>query len=227
MQNHQILTVLRVTLFLAILFAVLRSQADAGEAQPESLSTPPQFQGPFYPTALPRDTDNDLVVINESDTAASGEIVHLTGRVLDLDGKPVCNALVELWQTDAEGIYLHHDSPNRSDYDRNFQGFGRVLTGPSGEYYFRTIKPKTHLENRMRRAPHFHLGVYVAERGALFTQVYLADSVLNERDHILNSVSNPEQREMLVRPLAAVEGRPGHSMVTFDIVMRFKSSNGE
>ena len=74
---------------------------------------------------------------------AVGEITHLTGKILDAKGNPVRNALVEIWQCDANGVYLHTaDSDRKKDkQDKNFQGFGRFLTGSTGEYYFRTIKP--------------------------------------------------------------------------------------
>src|SRR5438093_5825587 len=104
--------------------------------------TPRQTEGPFYPNKLPLDTDNDLLIINDNITPAVGEVAHLTGKVLDAKGNPLKNALVEIWQCDANGVYLHtNDSGSKKDkQDKNFQGFGRFLTGSTGEYYFRTIK---------------------------------------------------------------------------------------
>ena len=64
-------------------------------------------EGPFYPDKLPLDTDNDLLLINDSITPAVGEITHLTGKVLTSNGSPLRNAFVEIWQTDANGSYLH------------------------------------------------------------------------------------------------------------------------
>ena len=105
--------------------------------------TPRLTEGPFYPDRLPLDTDNDLLIINDKITPAVGEITHLTGRVLDPSGSPVRNATVEIWQCDANQVYLHSgDSSSKSNQqDKNFQGFGRFTTGSTGEYYFRTIKP--------------------------------------------------------------------------------------
>ena len=200
------------------------AQADVDDAKRERVATPPQFHGPFYPTALPRDTDNDLVIINETGTMAAGEIVHLSGQVVDINGEPVANALIELWQTDSSGVYLHHDSPHRSEYDRNFQGFGRVLTGPSGEYYFRTIKPASHVEKRSRRAAHFHIGVFVEDRSPLFTQVYFENQMFNDRDPILNSVSTTEQRQLLIVPLE-IDPKSDELTARFDVVMRFQQDN--
>src|SRR5687767_13388011 len=96
-------------------------------------------EGPFYPDKLPLDTDNDLLVINDAITPAVGDVTHLTGRVLDAGGSPLRNAVVEIWQCDSNGAYLHGGSDNGGKRDGNFQGFGRFTTGSTGEYYFRTI----------------------------------------------------------------------------------------
>lgn len=103
--------------------------------------TPKQTEGPFYPDKLPLDTDNDLIIVNDSLTPSAGEITWLSGKVLSADGQPIRNALVEIWQCDINGAYLHTRSSNRDKYNANFQGFGRFLTGSTGEYLFRTIKP--------------------------------------------------------------------------------------
>src|SRR5215475_2807222 len=107
----------------------------------ELTRTPAQTEGPFYPNKLPLDTDNDLLIVNDHITPAVGEVTHLTGKVLDAKGNPIRNALVEIWQCDANGAYLHTRSVNAKKRDANFQGFGRFLTSSKGEYYFRTIKP--------------------------------------------------------------------------------------
>src|SRR5580704_14009208 len=97
-------------------------------------------EGPFYPPQLPLDTDNDLIIVNNSITPAVGQIAHVSGRLLDAGGSPIRNATIEVWEVDSNGIYLA-DQTNKAKYDANFQGFGRFLTGSTGEYYFRAIKP--------------------------------------------------------------------------------------
>src|SRR5438270_6098613 len=79
----------------------------------ELLRTPRQTEGPFFPDHLPLDTDNDLLIVNDSMTQAVGTVTHLTGRILDAKGEPVRNALIEIWQADGNGVYLHSDSGNR------------------------------------------------------------------------------------------------------------------
>jgi protocatechuate 3,4-dioxygenase beta subunit len=98
----------------------------------ELLRTPAQTEGPFYPDKLPLDTDNDLIVINDSLTPSVGEITYVSGRILDARGNPIKNAAVEIWQCDNNGAYLHSGTGNADKKDRNFQGFGRFVTGASG-----------------------------------------------------------------------------------------------
>src|SRR5512140_971524 len=114
-------------------------------------------EGPFYPPKLPLDTDNDLIIVNDSITPAVGEITHLSGRVLGLTGDPIRNATVEIWSVDHDGIYLA-DRSSQTTFDAHFQGFGRFLTGSSGEYYFRTLKP---VRYNGRQAPHIHFKIKV------------------------------------------------------------------
>src|SRR5438309_777057 len=112
--------------------------AARGAFAEELAQTPHLTEGPFYPDRLPLDTDNDLIIVNDNLSPAVGEITHLTGRILDATGSPVRNATIEIWQCDANQVYLHSaDSESKKDQqDRNFQGFGRFTTGSTGAYYF-------------------------------------------------------------------------------------------
>src|SRR6195952_4032080 len=83
----------------------------------ELTRTPTTNEGPFFPNKLPLDTDNDLLVINDAITPAVGEVTHLGGRLLDAKGDPVRNALIEIWQVDSHGAYLHTGSSNRDKRD--------------------------------------------------------------------------------------------------------------
>src|SRR5438552_13771231 len=105
-----------------LLFALPGAFAD------ELMRTPRQTEGPFYPDHLPLDTDNDLIIVNDSLTPAAGQITHLSGRILDGRGDAIRNALVEIWQVDVNGVYLH-SADKHAKRDGNFQGFGRFLTG--------------------------------------------------------------------------------------------------
>jgi protocatechuate 3,4-dioxygenase beta subunit len=178
--------------------------------------TPPQTEGPFYPNKLPLDTDNDLIIVNDSITPAVGEVTHLSGRVLDAKGEPVRNALVEIWQVDGKGIYIHTDCPNRANHDENFQGFGRFLTASSGEYYFRTVKPVPY----PGRTPHVHFKVKKGGKELLTTQCYIKGEARNERDGIFRSIRDPRARDAVLVDFVPVKGsRIGELTARFDIVL--------
>jgi protocatechuate 3,4-dioxygenase beta subunit len=184
----------------------------------ELVRTPAQTEGPFYPNKLPLDTDNDLLIINDAATPAVGEITHLTGRILDARGEPVRNALVEIWQVDNAGVYLHEGSANRETRDKHFQGFGRFLTGKSGEYYFRTVKPVPY----PGRTPHIHFKVKNKGQRAFTTQCYVKDHPGNRRDFILNSIRDPQAKASVLVDFAPVKGsRIGELAANFDIVLGF------
>ncbi|MBZ0255229.1 intradiol ring-cleavage dioxygenase [bacterium] len=180
--------------------------------------TPRQTEGPFYPDHLPIDTDNDLLVINDAISPAVGEVSHLSGRILDSSGAPVRNAEVKIWQVDSNGVYLHSQSSGRSKYDKNFQGFGRFLTGSKGEYYFRTIKPVAY----DMRTPHIHFAVETKGKPRFTTQLYIKGEPKNERDNILRGIREPELRDAVVKDFSPISGsRIGELSATFDIVLGY------
>ena len=182
----------------------------------ELVRTPRQTEGPFYPDKLPLDRDNDLVAIKDSAAAAVGEITHLSGRVLDARGEPVKDAVVEIWQVDSRGVYLHSDSDNGAARDAGFQGYGRFQTGSAGEYRFRTIKPVAYTG----RAPHIHFAVESKGRERFTTQCYVKSEALNERDGILRGIRDARQRESVVVAFAPVpQSRSGELAARFDIVL--------
>jgi protocatechuate 3,4-dioxygenase, beta subunit len=184
----------------------------------ELTRTPAQTEGPFYPNKLPLDTDNDLLIINDHITPAVGEVTHLTGKVLDANGKPVRNALVEIWQCDAKGVYLHTgDSDKKKEQqDKNFQGFGRFLTGSSGEYYFRTIKPVPY----PGRTPHIHFKIKQSGKELLTTQCYIKGFPGNLKDGIYKSVKDEKAIAALNVDFTPIkESKVGELAAKFDIVL--------
>ncbi len=182
----------------------------------ELIRTPSQTEGPFYPDKLPLDTDNDLLIVNDTITPAVGEVAHLTGRILDANGNPVRNALVEIWQCDSNGSYLHSKSGNRDKYNANFQGFGRFLTGSTGEYYFRTIKPVPY----PGRTPHIHFKIKKADKQLLTTQCYIKDHPDNARDGVLRAIKDAKARESVMVDFAAIkDSRIGELAAKFDVIL--------
>lgn len=187
-----------------------------GALAEELMRTPRQTEGPFYPNKLPLDTDNDLLVINDALTPAVGQITHLTGRVLSPVGEPVRNAAVEIWQVDSTGTYIHTDDVDRRERDKNFQGFGRFVTGSTGQYYFRTIKPVPYGP----RTPHIHFAIDIGGRRMLTTQMYIKGEKQNERDFIYRSLRDPKDRAALTIDFVPVkDSRIGELAANFDIVL--------
>lgn len=160
----------------------------------ELTKTPKMTEGPFYPDKLPLDTDNDLIIINDQLTPAVGEITHLTGKILSANGSPIRNAIVEIWQVDHHGAYLHSGSSNKDKHDKNFQGFGKFLTSSTGEYYFRTIKPVAY----PGRTPHIHMMVKVPGQPKFCTQCFIKGEPQNEKDGVLRGIKDVKQRESVI-----------------------------
>jgi protocatechuate 3,4-dioxygenase beta subunit len=179
------------------------------------LRTPAQTEGPFYPDHLPLDTDNDLIIVNDSLTPAVGQITHLSGRILDAKGDPIGDALVEIWQADGGGVYLNsHDG--HAARDKNFQGFGRFLTGSAGEYYFRTIKPVPY----PGRTPHIHYKVKRKGGELLTTQCYIKGCPTNEKDGIWKGITDEKARDSVTVDFSPIQGsRAGELAARFDIVL--------
>jgi protocatechuate 3,4-dioxygenase beta subunit len=177
--------------------------------------TPAQTEGPFYPDKLPLDTDNDLLIVNDDLTPAVGAVTWLSGRILDRRGQPIRNALVEIWQCDNNGAYLHTKTGNAEKKDKHFQGFGRFLTGSTGEYLFRTIRPVPY----PGRTPHIHFAVKMNGKKELVTQCYIKGHEGNPKDGVWKGI--PEKARELVTvgfdPVA--QSRAGELAAKFDIVM--------
>jgi protocatechuate 3,4-dioxygenase beta subunit len=182
----------------------------------ELAQTPRLTEGPFYPDKLPLDTDSDLIIVNNSITPAVGEVTHLTGRVLDTSGSPVKDLVVEIWQVDAKGVYLHSADSGRRKRDENFQGFGRATTNAEGEYRFRTIKPVPY----PGRTPHIHVKVKKGDRELLTTQIFVNGHPQNKTDMVLRGIRDPFDRELVLVDFTPVkESKIGELSARFDIVI--------
>lgn len=156
--------------------------------------TPGQTEGPFYPLALPADSDFDLLR-NGNAGYARGQPAWLEGTVLDTAGQPVAGAVVEIWQCDQAGHYHHPGDGGRAD--PAFQGFGRVTAGSDGRYRFRTLRPAPY----SGRTPHIHVKVRLERRELLTTQLYVAGDPGNERDFLWQRL-NAQGRAALTVPFA-------------------------
>jgi protocatechuate 3,4-dioxygenase alpha subunit len=158
--------------------------------------TASQTVGPFFSFGMVEKGDENNLVSE----AVKGERIVIRGRVLDGEGEAVPDALIEIWQADANGFFNHPDDPHRENADPNFRGFGRADTISDGQFSFRTIKPgRVPFDSRRFQAP--HVSVRIFSRGMLthaYTRFYFSDEdEANASDTILNIVE-PERRQTLI-----------------------------
>ena len=161
--------------------------------------TPSQTVGPFFHFGMV-EAGNENVMVTDT---VNGDPIVIRGRVLDGEGEVVPDALLEIWQADANGFYDHPDDPHRENADPNFRGFGRADTVADGLFTFRTIKPgPVPFDSRRLQAPHINVRIF--SRGMLthaYTRFYFSDEVeANENDQILNIV-DPDRRHTLILQL--------------------------
>jgi protocatechuate 3,4-dioxygenase, beta subunit len=166
------------------------------QADPEAIER-------FAPVFGQRDVDEseaDLTIAHHA--APIGERIVVTGRVVDGEGRGVAHQLVEIWQANAAGRYLHVRDQHPAPLDPNFTGMGRCLTDAEGTYRFTTIKPgpypwKNHL-NAWRPA-HIHFSLFGTDfTQRLITQMYFPGDPLFALDPIYQSITDPSARERLV-----------------------------
>lgn len=165
--------------------------------------TPSQTVGPFFHYGLFFGGENILV-----NDLTKGQPIAITGRVLDGDGKPVADAMLEIWQADAAGIFKHPADPRHEEADPHFKGFGRADTRANGVYFFKTVKPG-------RTAPPDaapYINVRVFSRGMLIhavTRSYFSDEAANDSDPVLMSVA-VDRRHTLIAHLQEGENLPSY-----------------
>ena len=188
---------------------------------PNTLS---ELTGPVYGTDVIRPLDNDLTRNAVVNGEPIGERIIVTGRVLDDNNKPVPNTLVEVWQANACGRYIHKWDQHDAPLDPNFRGAGRVLTDSNGEYSFTTIKPGAYPwgnhENAWRPA-HIHFSVFGTNfLSRLITQMYFPGDPLMPLDPIFNGIPDERGRQRLISSYAHDVTQPVWALgYRFDIVL--------
>jgi len=187
-----------------------------------------EVTGPLLGPGRLGEHDNDLTRQHAGEP--QGQRIIVTGRLLDGDGRPVRDSLVEIWQANAGGRYRHTGDRWPSPLDPNFDGVGRALTDSDGRYTFTTIKPgaypwKNH-DNAWRPA-HIHFSVFgSAFTQRLVTQMYFPDDPLFSQDPIFNSIPDEKARQRMVsrydHEITQAEWALGYR---FDIVLRGRDAS--
>ena len=187
---------------------------------PHTLS---ELTGPVYPYGKIEATDNDLTRQHPGEPL--GERIIVEGRVLDEDGRPIPQTLVEVWQANAAGRYTHRVDAHPAPLDPNFSGAGRTITDDQGRYRFVTIKPgaypwRNH-DNAWRPA-HIHFSLFgTSFLSRLITQMYFPGDPLMPFDPILNCIPDEHARQRLVARFDLNVTQPEWALgFAFDIVLR-------
>jgi len=180
--------------------AAALSGAGWTSAQAQGLGLRPtsdDARGPFFPLTLPADQDADLTLVTGQDGRAKGPLLYVGGRVLNRQGAPVADAVIELWQANAAGRYSHPGDDSMAPLDPSFQGYARLRTDADGRWRIKTVKPGAYAS----RTPHIHFDVR-GQRSRLVTQMYFEGEARNETDGLLRRRS-PEARQSLIARYAA------------------------
>ena len=181
--------------------------------------TPGQILGPFYPVLKPPSQGADLTTVPGKPGHAEGQVIHVMGRVVNLQGQPVQGARVEIWQANTHGRYNHPSDTNPAPLDPNFEGFAVLTTDAEGRYRFKTIKPGAYPAGPdLIRPPHIHFEV-TGQINRLVTQLYFAGEPLNDKDPFLQSAG--ASKEGLIVPLRppTQEFEPDALVAVWDIVL--------
>lgn len=172
---------------------------------------------------------NDFNLTAQHGAEPLGERIIVQGRVIDGDGRPISNSLIEVWQANAAGRYAHKNDDHPAPLDPNFSGTGRTLTDQDGRYTFITIKPgaypwRNH-DNAWRPA-HIHFSVFgPAFATRLITQMYFPGDPLLAHDPILQSIPDEKARQRLVSKFDLETTKPEWALgYRFDIVLRGRES---
>ena len=182
------------------------------------MPTPDQILGPFYPVQKPADGGADLTRLKGRAGQAQGQVIYVTGRVLNLRGEPCPGVNLEIWQANAAGRYTHPHDRNPAPLDPNFDGYANVTTQADGRYRYRTVKPGAYpVVAEYWRPPHIHYDIK-GRVNRLITQMYFADEPLNQKDPLLQQSWAKNSLIAKIQTAKASE-EPDAKLVEWDIVL--------
>jgi protocatechuate 3,4-dioxygenase beta subunit len=187
---------------------------------PQTLS---ELTGPVYGHEIVLDNDDDLTKQHEGEPL--GERIIVAGKVMDEDGRPLPDTLIEIWQANAGGRYIHVVDQHPSPLDPNFTGAGRCVTDSDGLYRFTTIKPGSYPwrnHHNAWRPAHIHLSLFGPSfLTRLVTQMYFPGDPLIPIDPVANAVADPDALERMIAKFDIETTQPEWALgYRFDIVLR-------
>lgn len=200
----------------SILGSIIAAGASFGaaKASDKKTVTPPHTEGPFYPIVPQIDKDTDLTQVAGNNESAIGAPIIVEGQILDDDGLPIANAVVDIWQANAAGRYAHEADPNTAPLDPNFQSWAIMKTNDEGRYRFKTVKPGAYpVTDDWSRPPHIHFKVSRRGFREITTQMYFEGEALNDVDHLLNEL--PAN----MRPTLVARQKDSSAPFKFDVVL--------
>ena len=173
--------------------------------------------GPFYPLTVPADQDADLTIIAGKEARARGQLLYVSGRVVNTSGEPMADAVLEIWQANAVGRYAHPGDDSKAALDPNFQGYAKIKSAADGSYRFKTINPGAY-DTRTR---HIHFDVK-GRNTRLITQMYFEGEPLNDNDPLLKVRSAEAKKTLISRTVAPTGTQERDALVVaWDIVLAY------
>lgn len=160
----------------------------ASASRAERILTAESPMGPFYPIGRPEDSDADLTWLKGHSARASGQVIEISGRVLDVKGNPISGATLDLWQANAAGRYAHPGDPAAAPLDPHFQGYASVVTDRTGSWRIITIKPGGYDSPIGQRPPHIHFDIRGREHRNIAQLYFPDDAEANARDQLYKAL---------------------------------------
>lgn len=183
--------------------------------------TPKQVTGPFHPVDEQPDTDKNLVMVDGRAEPAKGKVILVRGQIVDINGEPLSDALVDVWQANHFGRYSHPKDRNAAPLDPNFQGWGLIKTDAEGRYGIKTIKPGPYplpyVGAEGWRSRHIHFKVSHPDADTLVTQMYFEGDPLIDADQEI--AKTPEELRYLLIARSRTDETTGLPLYGFDLVL--------
>ena len=158
--------------------------------------------GPFFPLTVPTDSDADLTMLKGHSKRALGQVIEVTGRVLDQKGNAIAGARLDLWQANAKGRYAHPADPAVMPLDPDFQGFASIVSDAKGEWRIVTIKPGSYDSPIGNRPPHIHFDIRGKSHRNIAQLYFPEDAEGNGKDLLYKALGDQAGTSVAVRNAA-------------------------